>query len=94
MEAKEPSEYLLKLSADYSIQGHLFAYGDRRFQEGKVAGNKEAYECGVYNGKADGIAEGMRDMVNWIDKTFQKDITINQMMATEAWQTFKESGLL
>lgn len=36
----QPSESLLKLTADYCIQGHLFAYGNRRFTEGKEQGRE------------------------------------------------------
>ena len=33
------------------------------FKAGMEYGDKEAYECGIYNGKADGIAEGIQDAV-------------------------------
>lgn len=36
-----PSEALLQLTSDYCIQGHLFAYGNRRFTEGKAVGKSE-----------------------------------------------------
>ena len=36
----QPSESLLRVTSDYHIQGHLFAYGNRRFTEGKLVGKK------------------------------------------------------
>ena len=37
---------------------------------------------------------GQREVVEWMDKTFAKTITIDQMMATNTWQAqVKEWGL-
>ena len=37
------------------------------FKAGMEEGNQKAYECGVYNGKAEGIAEGLNEAVEWIE---------------------------
>ena len=75
----DPSESLLKLTADYCIQGHLFAYGNRRFTEGKVAG-KQA---------------GRKEVVEWIESVPPREIDgADQYIVTlEQWQAkLKEWG--
>ena len=36
------------------------------FKAGMEYGNKEAYESGVHNGHAEGLAEGIKEVVEWI----------------------------
>ncbi len=55
------------------------------FKAGMEEGAKEAYECGVYNGKADGIAEGIKEVVEWIENNFLKRV-VSEM----EWETQKK----
>jgi len=56
--------------------------------------NQKAYECGVYNGKADGIAEGINEVVEWVNQHIslsdgvkvQGDVWIGKQL----WQAFKK----
>lgn len=47
------------------------------YRAGKEYGAKEGYECGVYNGKADGIAKGMRDVVAWLENNFEPTVPMS-----------------
>ena len=36
---------------------------------GEILGAKEGYECGVYNGEAEGVAKGIKEVVDILKKT-------------------------
>jgi len=38
------------------------------FKEGMEYGNQKSYDIGVCDGKVDGVAEGIREVVEWINK--------------------------
>ena len=44
------------------------AQAEISFKAGMEHGDKKAYECGVYNGEAEGLAKGIKEVVDWIKK--------------------------
>ena len=57
-------------------------------------GVMESYPDGFLDGGKVGKKAGIEEVVEWIKETFNKDITLNQMLATNACQEkLKEWGL-
>ena len=60
----------------YDMGKLLKSQAEISFKAGMEYGNKEAYESGVYNGYAEGLADGIKEVVNWINSTHLKK-TVN-----------------
>jgi len=88
----DETEYLDTLEIA-QLQGTREAQAEISFKAGMEYGNKEAYECGVYNGHADGLAKGIKEVVDWIRSYSDIEIHIN-VHHEEEWQSkLKEWGI-
>ena len=61
--------------------------GDKQYSQADI---DKAYECGVYNGHADGVAEGIKEAVDWV---IEQSWAMNKSEG-EQWESkLKEWGL-
>ena len=66
---------------------------EKCYKAGIEYGNMESYESGVYNGHAEGLAEGIKLVVDWIEQEAPAPNTILYIDKAEWQAKLKEWGL-
>jgi len=73
------------------------AQAEISFKAGMEYGNKKAYEIGVSDGKVEGIAEGIREVVEWVliqDEGQMARAELGWLISPDDWQAkLKEWGV-
>jgi len=91
---------LLKTQAEISFKGGMEeeargGHNSISYLEGLRDGDKQRYDIGVEDGKVEGVAEGIREVVEWIQKNHRLEpeeggVTVSQ---TEWQAKLKEWGI-
>jgi len=83
---------------EFFVDGQIIVNGEipcksiMQLNDGIEYGNQQAYECGVYNGHAEGLAEGIKEVVDWINK--RSDDYFYITIPQDEWQAkLKEWGI-
>ena len=98
MSDEEVEQFVLKLyNSPYLLVQMVEVIKKISFKAGMEYGNKKAYEIGVSDGKVEGIAEGIREVVEWVliqDEGQMARAELGWLISPDDWQAkLKEWGV-